>query len=108
MVTEDEISLMVPPVDRGADVVLYVKVPLEVDVIVVLEPPIGPTDVTVELGSIVIVELSVTVEVIVAPQSSSPYPQGTQVVFEVGDEEGAEPVADHPLVGQVSGVVVLG
>lgn len=74
----------------------------------VLEPAIGPTDVTVELGSIVTVELSVTVEVMVASQSSSPYPQGTQVVLEVGDEDGAEPVADHPLVGQVSGVVVLG
>lgn len=72
-----------------------------------LEPPIGPTDVTVELGSMVMVELRVMVEVIV-PSQSSPYPQGTDVVFEVGDEEGAEPVADHPLVGQVSGVVVLG
>lgn len=82
--------------------------PFEVDTIPVLEPAIGPTDVTVELGSIVTVELSVTVEVMVASQSSSPYPQGTQVVLEVDDEDGAEPVADHPLVGQVSGVVVLG
>lgn len=82
--------------------------PLVVDTASVLEPPIGPTDVTVELGSIVIVELMVTVAVIVPSQSSSPYPQGTNVVLEVGDEEGAEPVADHPLVGQVSGVVVLG
>ena len=74
----------------------------------VLEPPIGPTDVTVELGSIVIVELMVMVEVIVPSQSSSPYAQGTTVVLDVGDEEDAEPVADHPLVGQVNGVVVLG
>lgn len=73
-----------------------------------LEPPIGPIDVTVELGSIMTVELRVMVEVMVASQSSSPYPQGTHAVLEVGDEEGTEPVADHPLVGQVSGVVVLG
>lgn len=80
----------------------------EVDTLSVLEPPIGPTDVTVELGSTVSVELRVMVEVMVTSQPSSPYPQGIQVVLEVGDEEGAEPVADHPLVGQVSGVVVLG
>lgn len=101
-------SLVVPPVDRGADVVLSVEVPLEVVTIPVLEPVIGPTDVTVELGLIVTVELRVVVEVMVTLQSSSPYPQGAQVVLEVGDEDGAEPVADHPLVGQVSGVVVLG
>lgn len=81
---------------------------VEVDTAPVLEPVIGPTDVTVELGSIVIVELRVMVEVMVTSQSSSPYPQGAQVVLAVGDEEGAEPVADHPLVGQVSGVVVFG
>lgn len=73
-----------------------------------LEPVIGPTDVTVELGSIVTVELRVMVDVMAASQPSSPYPQGAHVVLEVGDEDGAEPVADHPDVGQVSGVVVLG
>lgn len=73
-----------------------------------LEPAMGPTDVTVELGLIVTVELRVMVDVMVASQSSSPYPQGARVVLEVGDEEGAEPVADQPDVGQVSGVVVLG
>lgn len=80
----------------------------EVDPLSVLEPVIGPTDVTVELGSTVSVELRVMVEVMVTSQPSSPYPQGTHVVLDVGDEEGAEPVADQPLVGQVSGVVVLG
>lgn len=74
----------------------------------VLEPPIGPTDVTVELGSIVTVELRVMVDVMVVSQPSSPYPQGAHVVLEEGDEEDAEPVADHPVVGQVSGVVVFG
>lgn len=81
---------------------------VEVDTDPVLETPMGPTDVTVELGLIVTVELRVVVDVMVASQPSSPYPHGAHVVFEVGDEEGAEPVADHPVVGQVSGVVVLG
>lgn len=81
---------------------------VEVDTLSVLEPPIGPTDVTVELGLIVIVELSVRVEVMVEEHSSPPYPHEALVVLEVGEGEGAEPVADHPLVGHVRGVVVLG
>lgn len=90
---------LVPPVDRVTEL-------LEEDPFEVLT---GLTEVTVLFGAAGMAELRVRTEVTVELHSlPRPPHSGLEVVLEVGEGEDTEPVADHPVVGHVKGVVVLG
>lgn len=90
---------LVPPVDRAAE--LLDEVPFEVFT--------GPAEVTVLFGATEVAEPRVRTEVAVELHSSPRLPQsGLEVLLEVGEDEDTGPVADHPVVGHVKSVVVLG
>lgn len=76
---------------------------------VLIEVLTGLTEVTVLFGFNDMAELRVRTDVTVELHSPPRPPQsGLEVVLEVGEDEDAGAVADHPVVAHVKGVVVLG
>lgn len=90
---------LIPSVDRAAE--LLAEAPFEVFT--------GPAEVTVLFGATEVAEPRVRTEVAVELHLSPRPPQsGLEVLLELGEDEDTGPVADHPVVGHVKSVVVLG